>query len=315
MAGKNTTVRPNPHTSLIAEMQSLTDRLALLKRSDKRKSPKDFLTEIEALGRKLASTVAKLDPILRPDSIFDPADPDTAGRVIALTLVAQDRHPLAKIPKFYGAGVYAIYYKGSFGPYAPLSGTDHPIYVGKADPAAQGAKDAVAQGTKLHGRLAEHSRSVAKAENSLSLADFDCRFLIVQSGFQKSAEDYLINFFKPIWNYEMDVCFGLGKHGDSKETRGNKRSPWDTLHPGRNWAKGTDDDQKPYELIVQQIAAHLNKYPSYKDAQQIFDHFMLEMRQLNTEHFHTADGDHVSLKEIEAAQSKPKGTEIPAKAA
>lgn len=186
-----------------------------------------------------------------------------------------------------GAGVYAIYYKGDFAPYAPLSGTDHPIYVGKADPDNQAAKDAVSQGTKLSGRLKEHAKSIRKATSTLSIEDFECRFLIVQTGFQKSAEDYLINFFKPIWNSETKICFGLGKHGDSSETRGNKRSPWDTMHPGREWADASTENQKAPELILQQIAAHLDAHPPYADIHAIFDQFLTDMRQLNTERFYT----------------------------
>ena len=99
--------------------------------------------------------------MLRPESIFDPIDPNTAGRVVALTLVAQTRHPLAKIPEFYGAGVYAIYSRGNFEPYAPLKGMDHPIYIGKADPDNQAAKDAVSQDTKLSARLNKHAKTSA----------------------------------------------------------------------------------------------------------------------------------------------------------
>nr|WP_242551482.1 Eco29kI family restriction endonuclease [Pseudomonas sp. Marseille-Q1929] len=116
---------------------------------------------------------------------------------------------------------------------------------------------------------------------SLSIEDFECRFLIVQTGFQKSAKDYLIKFFTPIWNSETKICFGLGKHRDSSSTRANKRSPWDTLHPGREGANSSDQDQKPYEPILDQIANHFVKNPAYKDAVQIYDHFMADMRQLN----------------------------------
>jgi hypothetical protein len=56
---------------------------------------------------------------------------------------------LSAISEFYGAGVYAIYYRGDYEHYRPLSGADHPIYVGKADPRNLLAKDAVAQGVKL----------------------------------------------------------------------------------------------------------------------------------------------------------------------
>jgi hypothetical protein len=252
--------------------------------------------EIEGLTRELQVTAARLDPILRPDTIFDPTDPVTAGRVVALTLVAQARHPLSSIPEFYGAGVYAIYYKGDYEHYRPLSGTEHPIYVGKADPATPSAKDAMAQGVKLAGRLSEHAKSVRKALTTLNIDDFDCRFLIVQSGFQKSAEDYLINMFKPIWNSETRICFGLGKHGDSSDTRGNKRSPWDTLHPGRAWADASSEDQKPATLIAQQIQQHFEKHRPYRDAGEILDKFMAGMRQLSTDHFHTSASEPVALE-------------------
>lgn len=235
---------------------------------------------IDAAIARLSEVSAGLDPIRRPANVFDPTDPKTAGRIVALTLVAQDRHPLASIPEFYGSGVYAIYYRGDFPPYEGLSRTEHPIYVGKADPDDASAKDAVAQGAKLSARLAEHAKNIGKASDTLRLEDFDCRFLIVQSGFQSSAERLLIDFFKPIWNSETKLCFGLGKHGDSSTTRANKRSPWDTMHPGRAWAADNTEDQKPKTTIVAEINRHLEQHPPYADLAQIFNHLVADMRQL-----------------------------------
>lgn len=281
-----TTRRPATELeTLLAELRTLAARIAAAEAGTDARATKRARLALDQVTQQLASVAAGLDPVLRPASIFDPTDPNTAGRVVALTLVAQDRHPLAAIPDFYGAGVYAIYYKGDFPPYANLSGTDHPIYVGKADPDNQAAKDAVSQGTKLSGRLNEHGKSIRKATSTLSIDDFECRFLIVQTGFQKSAEDYLINFFKPIWNSETKICFGLGKHGDSSETRGNKRSPWDTLHPGREWADASTENQKAPEVILQQIASHLAAHPPYADIHAIFDRFLTDMRQLSTDRF------------------------------
>jgi hypothetical protein len=271
---------------MLAELNSLTDRIAAAEVDDLR-TAKKFRHSIEQTNARLANVATSLDPVLRPDSIFDPTDPHTAGRVVALTLVAQQRHSLAHIPDFYGAGVYAIYYKGGFPAYAMLQGKDHPIYVGKADPDNPAAKDAIKQGTKLSSRLREHAKSIRKARTTLSITDFECRFLIVQTGFQKSAEDYLINFFRPIWNSETKICFGLGKHGDSSDTRGNKRSPWDTLHPGRAWADGTTENQKSAELILDQINNHLAQHRPYEDVKEIFAHFMEDMSQLSTDHFST----------------------------
>jgi hypothetical protein len=288
-----------PLKSLVGELRTITRSIAT---ADARMDPRalrKMREEMERLTIELQATTARLDPILRPDSMFDPTDPATAGRVVALTLVAQARHPLSVIPDFYGAGVYAIYYKGDFEPYRPLAGTDHPIYVGKADPVNPSAKDAVAQGVKLSDRLGDHAKSIRKAATTLNIEDFDCRFLIVQSGFQKSAEDYLINMFKPIWNSETKICFGLGKHGDSSDTRGNKRSPWDTLHPGRAWADASSENQKPPGLIAEQIREHLERHRPYKDVREILDRFMVDMRQLSTDHFHSGASKPVALESSE----------------
>jgi len=280
---------------MLAELNSLTDRIASAEVDDDMRTAKKIRHGIELTASRLSNIATSLDPVLRSDSIFDPTDPNTAGRVVALTLVAQHRHSLSHIPDFYGAGVYAIYYKGDFAPYAMLKSREHPIYVGKADPDNPAAKDAVKQGTKLSARLREHANNIRKARTTLRIEDFECRFLIVQTGFQKSAEDYLINFFKPIWNSETKICFGLGKHGDSSDTRGNKRSPWDTMHPGRAWADSTTENQKAPELIIEQINAHLTRHVPYKDIQEIFAHFMEDMSQLSTGHFSTTAHGPVEL--------------------
>ncbi len=234
---------------------------------------------IETVAKRLADLAKTLDPIRRPEVIFDPSNPKTAGRFVALTLVAQPRHGLGNLQEFYGAGVYAIYYNGPFDAYAPLSRSDHPIYVGKADPEDPAAKDAIGQGVKLFGRLNEHAKNIRKATSTLSIDDFQCRFLIVQSGFQTAAEDHLINFFKPIWNSETNICYGIGKHGDSAGTRANKRSPWDTMHPGRKWAVATIEDQKAPESIRRQIAEHFTRHTPCKDIHHIFEEFIGQMRQ------------------------------------
>jgi len=272
---------------LLRSLRELADQIAAVEVDNNVRTAKRARVTIDEINKQLSQVSENLDPILRPDSIFDPSAPNTAGRVVALTLVAQTRHPLSAIPDFYGAGVYAIYYRGSMSAYRALTNTDHPIYVGQAAPDDPAAKDAVGQGTKLSARLKEHARNIGKATTTLNIHDFDCRFLIVQSGFQTSAENYLINFFKPVWNSETKVCFGLGKHGDSSSTRANKRSPWDTLHPGRSWADATSTDQKPYDQIINQIKEHFEKNPPYKDIHEIFDKFMIDIKQVNKDKFHT----------------------------
>lgn len=242
-------------------------------------SRKKLIRSIAGAAEALVRLNQEIDPIIRPNGLFDPSHPDTAGRIVALTLAAQQKHPLSAIPQFYGAGVYAIYYSGDFHGYRALTNTESPIYVGKADPVKEKASDPVGQGLALSNRLREHAKSIGKATSTLKLNDFQCRFLIVQSGFQASAESYLINFFKPIWNKETKVCFGIGKHGDSASTRGNMRSPWDTLHPGRSWAEKTTQDQKQPSDILGQIDAHLHEHPPLSSFHEIIDRIMDDVRQ------------------------------------
>ena len=119
------------------------------------------------------------------------------------------------------------------------------------------------QGEKLWQRISmDHLKSIGRATN-LNLEDFDCRYLVVKSAWQKTAEDYLIDLFKPIWNNEMKICFGFGKHGDSSETRNNSRSPWDTLHPGRPWAGtvATRDNRQSALEIQQKVLEHFTRHP------------------------------------------------------
>jgi hypothetical protein len=233
---------------------------------------------IEGLAEALQKVAQTHDPIQRPSSVFDPTDPKIPGKVVALSLVAQPRVKIDGMPPFYGSGVYAIYYSGDDPAYRALRGSEHPIYVGKADPVSGRAKDPHDQGTKLHARLQEHGRSIRNATN-LHIDDFDCRALVVATGWQKSAEDYLISVFRPIWNSEVNICFGIGKHGDSALTRKNKRSPWDTMHPGRAWANATEGDQWSRPEIVAKIQAHFSKSPPFESREAIVLRLLEDMRQ------------------------------------
>ncbi len=301
MATKNKPA--SPFEPLLEDLLAITERIGAVDPFHDERAAKRARLAIDEATKRLGQLSANLDPVFRPASIFDPTAPGTAGRIVALSLVAQKRQSMRDIPNFYGAGVYAIYYNGGFEPYLPIAGKDHPIYVGKADPMDPAAKDAVAQGTRLSARLNEHAKNIGKATSTLRIEDFECRFLIVQTGFQTSAEGYLIDFFKPIWNSEQNICFGLGKHGDSSSTRGNKRSPWDTMHPGRAWAASSAQDQKTHELIIAQIGEHFERHQPYSDVHQIFDRFMSDMRQLPTGIFYNRS-EVVSIDD--AALSEPE---------
>jgi hypothetical protein len=231
----------------------------------------------------LSKVMADLDPVKHPGVVFDPSNPNVVGRLVGITMVAQDRKPLAAVERFYGSGVYAIYYNGDFRSYKALSKKEHPIYVGKADPADPASKTAMDQGDRLSRRLGDHCRNITKAESTLRLDDFEYRALVVQTGWQDAAENYLIHLFKPIWNNEIGICYGFGKHGDDPATRANLRSPWDTLHPGRDWAHRDRSmkDARPVEQINADIAAHLAAHTPFTSIERILRTFLDEIRAVS----------------------------------
>ena len=224
------------------------------------KRRKQFRNEIRTAVGLLESLARHVDPVKEPATVFDPADPHQIGRLIGDTLLEQQRFTLASLHRFYGSGVYAIYSRSNFAAYRLIKNTDVPIYVGKADPADVYATEPREQGEKLWGRLKEHAKSIASASN-LEIDDFECRYLVVRSAWQTTAEDYLIGRFQPIWNKQTGVCHGFGKHGDSPETRANKRSPWDALHPGRQWAtrEGNQESKQTSAATERKILDHLEQ--------------------------------------------------------
>ncbi len=202
---------------------------------------------------------------------------DSIAKFFAFSLTNQEKRSLDRLvdSPFYGAGVYAIYYNGKTEkPYIPLSCTETPIYVGKADPTNPQAESVEEQGQALYSRLKEHSKNMVKA--NLALSDFYYRAAPIQTGMQSAVEDFMIRLFRPIWNKEIKICFGIGKHGDSATTRANKRSPWDTMHPGRKWAADIKTDQMKRHEIEAKIAEHFKKYPVIPDKEKLFKLLSLE---------------------------------------
>jgi len=242
---------------------------------------RELENEIRSAIQELGRVLNDLDPVRQPTALFDPSNPKVVGRFISLALVAQTRHPLSNVPRFYGSGVYAIYYTGKFKPYSPLSGSETPIYVGQAAPSVPNARNPSEQGEKLSNRLIEHCKNIIKATTTLSIKDFEYRTLVVQSGWESAAEDYLIHLFRPIWNNETQLVFGLGKHGDAASTRANKRSPWDTIHPGRAWASDKKlHDAKTVDQIIQELGEHFKNYPIFPHIDSLLLSFVDELKQI-----------------------------------
>jgi hypothetical protein len=269
---------------LAAQLKELSEALAGEETSElKPGRVKPVRKTISEAYERLREVMDDLDPIKRPGFVFDPSNPNVAGRIAAVAMIAQPRKPLGVVERFYGSGVYAIYYNGEFPAYAAISKKEHPIYVGKADPADPGSKTVTEQGDRLANRLNDHRRNLQKAIATLRLEDFEYRALVVQTGWQSSAEEYLIELFKPIWNWQIDICYGFGKHGDDPATRANLRSPWDTLHPGRDWAHRDVSmrDARTAERIMASIHEHFAKYPPFGSIDEILRRFLDEMRAVS----------------------------------
>jgi hypothetical protein len=242
----------------------------------------------EAVERARGST----DPVALPTRVFDPSDPKTVGLMVSIALLAQPRVPLGSVKPTYGSGVYAIYFEGAHPLYDRISGTETPIYVGKADPSDGDASTPREQGPRLTGRLIEHAGTIATAEQyaaelglsaglyPIRLADFTCRRLVCATNAQLVAERHLIRMFWPVWNADTKACWGMSKHGDAAKTRRNKRSPWDVVHPGRAWALDAQlEDKLSVAEIEQRIASVLDKYPPPADHASLVEEMLLSFQQ------------------------------------
>ncbi|OKH76245.1 restriction endonuclease Eco29kI [Mycobacterium sp. SWH-M3] len=193
---------------------------------------------------------------------FNPLDMENLGSSVAEALLTSDPTPMSAIPEFYGAGVYAIYYHGPMECYsALLTATVHsaevPIYVGKAVPSGSRRGVAVEHGTRsraLSARLRnDHARSIQAATN-LDIADFTCRWLVVEPIWIPLGESVLISRFTPVWNGFLD---GFGNHDPGAGRRQGVRSRWDTLHPGRSWAHLFPERSETADAVAADVVEYL----------------------------------------------------------
>jgi len=194
-----------------------------------------------------------------PDDQFNPLDKQNLAESLAEAMLKRPVFQLPPEEEFDGAGVYAIYYAGGFAPYKRLADKNQgddpaaPIYVGKAVPpgARKGGFGLGADpGKALLKRLKEHAKSIQEAKN-LDLDDFSCRYLVCDDIWIPLGEALLIERFQPPWNVLIE---GFGIHTPGKGRKKQVRSKWDTLHPGRNLAKGLPANPMSEEKIVKLIA-------------------------------------------------------------
>jgi hypothetical protein len=213
---------------------------------------------------------------------YNPLDKKNLGTSVSDALIAQEAIALddlktrgGKLERFTGAGIYAIYYRGTFQPYIAIAAKNidqltYPIYVGKAVP--EGARKGVTAiapepGQALFNRLKEHADSIRQvhryaADNGASQRidpeHFFCRYLLVDDIWIPLGESMMIARFQPVWNVLID---GFGNHDPGKGRYRQMRSAWDTLHPGRRWAFKCQVYIKTAERISAELETHLASEP------------------------------------------------------
>jgi hypothetical protein len=203
---------------------------------------------------------------------FDPLAVENVGVTLALELLEQPVHSLSPEERTPGAGVYALYYSGSHSAYSRLvkmdkekGGCKYPVYIGKAarENAKQGFSIKPTTKCQVWKRLNDHAKSIQKVEMSgfdpgFHLADFRCRFLILNDAYITLAESVLITTFRPAWN-----GMGLGSNGVGGPRMAGAGSLWDALHPGRGGRPAGDAARRiEAENKIQESLARLSTSPT-----------------------------------------------------
>jgi hypothetical protein len=195
---------------------------------------------------------------------FNPLDKKNLGASVAEALVSQPAHPLGEIQGFHGSGIYAIYYHGTHQAYGPVAQSNRvdktnptiPIYVGKAVPQGARKGKVLAEPTKskaLFNRLQEHAESI-QATGTLDIADFTCRYLVVDEIWIPLGESLMIAKFSPLWNLVVE---GFGNHDPGSGRYNGLRPRWDTLHPGRAWALKCKEREESQAEIAREVGSYL----------------------------------------------------------
>lgn len=190
---------------------------------------------------------------------FNPLAMENLAESIVHALHLQEAVPLALVPEFDGAGVYALYYHGKFPAYKVLADINAekliaPIYIGKASPSgARKGIELATQTTALTKRLKDHKKSIEAATN-LEIEDFSARWLVMEDVWIALGESAMIRRHQPVWNARID---GFGNHAPGRGRAKGARPQWDTLHPGRVWADVLPPSLKSAEELRQDVQEYL----------------------------------------------------------
>ncbi|GAA3617944.1 hypothetical protein GCM10022267_00200 [Lentzea roselyniae] len=183
---------------------------------------------------------------------FDPLSTEQISNTICETF---ERQPLVamtrELPRFEGAGLYAIYYRGrSVDLYAPLADLQVPVYVGRARSSNSATGETVREPYPLYKRVRQHRISII--EGGLPIAEFRFRALLLPDVHIDLGENGLRVGYQPIWNSTIK---GFGGHEQGATTRQSKKSKWDTVHDGRRRTHGgVIHDAR---ALIEQVKAHI----------------------------------------------------------
>lgn len=200
---------------------------------------------------------------------YNPLDKINLARSIEFELLSRAPESLGALKDVEGAGVYAIYYSGPFEAYAPIRSRvdnivfDRAVYVGKAIPKGGrkgGLTKDAGKGAALRDRLRQHAASIDEATN-LDLGDFWVRYLLVDDIWIPLGENILIETFQPVWNRAID---GFGNKDPGKRRATQYRSPWDVLHPGREFAEKLATSTMTQAFLVERVSDYFSGRPLKK---------------------------------------------------
>lgn len=223
---------------------------------------------------------------------YNPLDKPNIAKSIKAELLERPIDPLSAIDHVAGAGAYVIYYRGPFPAYAPIAAANErefvgPIYVGKAIPKGGrkgGASANASLGRALADRLRQHAASISECVN-LEVSDFHVRYLMVDDIWIPLGENVLIETFQPVWNIAVD---GFGNKDPGRRRASQYKSPWDVLHPGRQFAEKLADSPVTAALIAHRIEDHfagraLTKLPREIAEEQAVEEVLQELDEGDVE--------------------------------
>lgn len=82
-----------------------------------------------------------------------------------------------------------------------------------------------------------------------------CRYLVVDDIWIPLGESLLIEKLQPLWNITLD---GFGNHDPGGGRYKQQRSPWDVMHPGRDWAAKCSENRQSKESITAAVTHFLS---------------------------------------------------------